>query len=140
MTLFDKLKTLVQSRLPRIGADSTVSQSGVPHPPPSTDIPQDWINAAQKEVGSLSSRAEVEAARSAERASPVDTIPLREGMLNQLSVEEIDVLAKQLQLPIALSGGKGRRVLAVMTAAQQAGKLTSLLELCQTLVPDYDWQ
>jgi hypothetical protein len=61
-------------------------------------------------------------------------------MLNLLSVEEIEVLAKQLQLPVAQSGGKGRRVLAVMTAAQQAGKLAALLELCQTLVPDYDWQ
>ncbi len=132
MTLFDKLKTLVQSQLPRFGEKKTTQ--------PANDIPQDWINAAQQEVGSYSSRAEVEAARSAENASDINPIPLREGMLNQLSTDEIDVLAKQLQLPIALSGGKGRRVLAVMTAAQQAGKLTALLELCRTLVPDYEWQ
>ncbi len=133
MTLFEKLRTLVQSRLPRFGEEKKPATSA-------DNIPQQWIDAAQQEVGSLSTRREVEAARAAEKTIDINPVPLREGMLNELSVDEIDVLAKQLQLPITFSGGKGRRVLAVMTAAQQAGKLTSLLELCQTLVPDYDWQ
>ena len=130
MTLFDKIKTLVLSKQPR-RADP---------PPAPVEIPQEWLDAAQREAGTLSTRSEVENARSAEAGSDVNTIRLREGMLNQLSVDEIDVIAKQLQLPVSLEGGKGRRVLAVITAAERTDKLDALLALCQTLDPDYDWE
>ena len=132
MTLFEKLKTLVQSQLP--------ARDPLKQDQPAPEIPQDWLNKAQEEVGTLSPRADVEAARSAENKSAFNTLRLREGMLNQLSVEEIDVIAKQLQLPVTLAGGKGRRVLAVLTAAERSGKLENLLEFCQTLDPDYDWK
>ncbi len=104
-------------------------------------IPQDWLNAAQAEVGSLLSREEVEAARQSEQTHDVETTALREAMLNHLTDDTLSHIAEQIGLaPSQLFGGKGRKVMGLLQHAERHKRVTDLLTACQTLMPDVSWQ
>lgn len=132
MNLFDKAKRLL-------------GHAGDKQPPAAKNtvsaIPQDWLNAAQAEVGSLLSRDEVEAARHSEQAHDVDTTALREAMLNHLNDDTLPQIAEQVGLaPSQLFGGKGRKVMGLLQHAERHKRVTDLLTACQTLMPDVSWQ
>ncbi|MEM7335975.1 MAG: hypothetical protein AAF490_28105 [Chloroflexota bacterium] len=71
----------------------------------------------------------------------VDAVYLRQQMLNFLTVEQIDLLAERLAVDSThLEGGKGRRVMALLTAVSQQDNLPQLIKLCQELDPKVSWQ
>lgn len=127
-SLFDKLRVLFRAK-------TTPSKS------PKT-IPQDWINKAQEEVGTLYSRADLAAAREAEAsaATSADTVALRQTMLNQLTEDELNGIYEMMGLATdQISGGKGRRVMGLLTYAEKEGRLDELVALCKAVKPEADW-
>ena len=67
--------------------------------------------------------------------------PLREAMLNNLSLEDIQTICIQLQLDgSSLEGGKGRKISTLMQLCERRKKLEPLLQSCQKLYPNVDWQ
>ena len=87
------------------------------------------------------SRDDVEAARSAETGHSVNTTALREAMLNNLDDEQLQLVAQKIDVaPDQLAGGRGRKVMATLQAAERNGRLADLLAACQKIAPDVDWQ
>lgn len=131
MNLFEKARKLL-GKEPKKQVESTGQ---------TTAIPQEWLDAAQAEVGSLLSREEVESARTAELAHNVNVTALREAMLNHLDADALVTLAEQIGLaPSQLFGGKGRKVMGLLQHAERNQRVTELLAACQTLKPAIDWQ
>ncbi len=104
-------------------------------------IPQAWVDQAQMEAGLTFSRDTVEAARSAEKRHSIDITALRETMLNQLTIEQLDTLAEAIGVDAQqLAGGKGRRVLALLQSAEKTEQLPVLLAACRSIRPNVAWQ
>ena len=130
-SLFDKIRVLFQSKL-------TPSKPSKPQAP----IPQDWINQAQKEVGTLYSREELASARKAESSTSAraDTVQLRQMMLNEMSLDDLSAAAEIMGVDATkLEGGKGRRVMALLTLAEKEGRLEALIAVCKAMKPDVNW-
>ncbi len=104
-------------------------------------IPQAWLDAAQKEAGLTFSREEIEQSRSAEKQHDIDVTYLRQTMLNNLTLEQLNEVAAKIGVaPSQLFGGKGRRVLALLQSAEKGQKVPALLLACQTIRPKISWQ
>ena len=129
MKLIDKMKQVLGQE--RVKADAA----------PAQEIPQAWLDAAQRETGLLLSRDEVEQARSEERQHDVDVTALREAMLNYLRLDQINAVALQIgAAPSQLFGGKGRQVMGLLKSAEKTNNVPALLTACKTLHPDVEWQ
>lgn len=73
--------------------------------------------------------------------SDVDEVYLRQQMMNFLSFEQLYALAERFDIEVdALSGGKGRQVMDVITAVSQTHSLADLLTYCQDTFPNVTWQ
>lgn len=71
----------------------------------------------------------------------VKVTPLREAMLNNLSLDDLQTICTQLEIDyMSLDGGKGRKVSNLMQLCERRKKLPQLLEACQTLKPSINWQ
>lgn len=76
----------------------------------------------------------------AAEAEGTDSIFLRQQMLNHLSSAQVDELGERFAVPAQrMSGGKGRRVMAVITAVSNQNQLAELLIACQEIQPDVQW-
>lgn len=74
-------------------------------------------------------------------ASQVDPIFLRQQMSNHLGKEELAAIGAKIGVDYeVLPGGKGRKVLALVTAFEKEGQLTELLVLCQQQNSKIEWQ
>ncbi|MAT99122.1 MAG: hypothetical protein CL608_18405 [Anaerolineaceae bacterium] len=73
--------------------------------------------------------------------SSVDPIFLRQQMSNHLDAAQLTTMGETIGLDYAaLPGGKGRKVLALVTAFEKEGQLTRLLALCQQQNSEIEWQ
>jgi hypothetical protein len=73
--------------------------------------------------------------------STIDPIFLRQQMSNHLDDAQLLSLSEKIGLPYeALPGGKGRKVLELVTAFEKEGKLEALLQLCQMQNGKIEWQ
>lgn len=105
-------------------------------PPPPVTIPRVVI----ERPGSSRLAAERAAAGQDMALSTEHAVALRTAMLNQLDTNDLAAVAAALEIDAAaLTGGKGRQVLALMQAAQRAGRLNDLVAACAARRPDYDW-
>lgn len=132
-SFFDKVRVLVRSKLTPSKSDTS---------PPPASIPQDWIDAAQKEVGTYS-RADLVGAREAEQgvSERVNTVGLRQTMLNQFSLDDLNAVAEIMGVDSAtLEGGKGRRVMALINLSEREGRLEELTAICKAMKPDAAWE
>ncbi|MGB1252483.1 MAG: hypothetical protein ACPG8W_17845 [Candidatus Promineifilaceae bacterium] len=128
-SLFDKVRTLFRSKMTRTK-------------PQAPTIPQDWINRAQEEVGTRYSRADLANARKAETGASTNanTVELRQKMLNQFSLDDLNAAADIMGIDTAkLEGGKGRRVMALITLSEKSGRLEELIAICKAMKPDATW-
>lgn len=74
-------------------------------------------------------------------SSAVDPIFLRQQMSNHLDDNQLQAIGVESGLDYqALPGGKGRKVLELVTAFEKEGKLTHLLLLCQKQNSEIEWQ
>ena len=74
-------------------------------------------------------------------ASQVDPIFLRQQMSNHLGKEDLAAIGAKIRVDYkGLPGGKGRKVLALVTAFEKEGQLTELLVLCQQQNSKIEWQ
>ena len=80
-------------------------------------------------------------AESGSPASVIDPIFLRQQMSNHLDEAQLTAIGAQIDMEYsALPGGKGRKVLELVTAFEKQGKLDDLLRLCQAQNGDIQWQ
>ena len=71
----------------------------------------------------------------------IDAIFLRQQMSNHLDDSQLARMAAGMALDyVALPGGKGRKVLELVTAFEKEGKLDQLLQQCQAENSDVAWQ
>lgn len=73
--------------------------------------------------------------------SYVDPIFLRQQMSNHLDEGQLATIGRTIGLDYAaLSGGKGRKVLQLVTAFEKVGQLTELLAQCRQQDSSVEWQ
>ncbi len=71
----------------------------------------------------------------------VDPVFLRQQMSNHLDEVQLATIGETIgQDYAALPGGKGRKVLQLVTAFEKEGQLTELLVLCQQQNSSIEWQ
>lgn len=74
-------------------------------------------------------------------ADGLDLIYLRQQMSNHLDIDALRAIGEQLGLVWdELSGGKGRRVLALISWCEQNGRLPDLLQACEAQNTAVAWQ
>ncbi len=76
-----------------------------------------------------------------ESLGEVDELFLRQQMLNNLSIEQVELIAQKFDMePTQLEGGKGRKVMGLFTAVSQKNSLPQLVTYCEEIVPSVKWQ
>ena len=102
-----------------------------PPEPPSVVIPE--VIMQKKAAGHT--------AVSQSPASFIDPIFLRQQMSNHLNEAQLTTVGAEIGVDYStLPGGKGRKVLELVTAFEKQGKLADLLRLCQAQNSDIQWQ
>jgi hypothetical protein len=120
------------------------SQSDAPEEEKDEPLPPQYIPEVIIDYGQRNRPSEAkldDPTQTSRQADGLDLVYLRQQMSNHLDVDGLRSISDQLGLAWdELSGGKGRRVLALISWCEQNGRLPDLLQACEAQNTAVAWQ